>query len=159
MRTDPGAASRDEVAAGGVVFRPHAGGGFEIVVGEQRDRQTGEATVRLPKGKLEPGETVRDAAVREVAEETGLQVRLLEPLGEGVAYRYVDRRRGVTVSKRVHFFLMEHAASEAVPADDEMERVLWCRPEEALQRLTFQTERDIVRLARERLEERTREGA
>ena len=152
MSGDVDAPGRDEVAAGGVVFRRDPDGGLQIVVGEQRDRQTGAGTVRLPKGKLERDEAVREAAVREVAEETGLRVHLLEPLGDPVAYRYLDRRRGVTVSKRVHFFLMEHAGGEPAPADGEMLRVMWCRPDEALRRLTFETERAVVRLARRRLE-------
>ncbi len=140
-----------EESAGGVVFR--RGAALEVVVAEQIDRQTGERTLRLPKGKLEAGETLEAAALREVAEETGLQARILEALDE-VRYRYVHRRRRLSIAKRVHFFLMEHQAGEPAPADREMERVFWCPIEEAAARLTFAAEGEVVRLAARRLRER-----
>jgi bis(5'-nucleosidyl)-tetraphosphatase len=139
------------VSAGGVVFR--RGRELEVIVAEQIDRQTGERTLRLPKGKLEPGETLEAAALREVAEEAGVEARVVELLDE-VRYRYVHRRRRVTVAKRVHFFLMEHEAGVPAPADREMERVFWCPIEEAVARLTHAPEADVVRQAARRLRAR-----
>jgi len=137
-----------EESAGGVVFRRASA--LEVIVAEQIDRQTGERTLRLPKGKVEAGETLEAAARREVAEEAGVQARILEPLDE-IRYRYVHRRRRVTVAKRVHFFLMEHEAGTPAPADREMERVFWCPIEEAASRLTHGAEAEVVRRAARRL--------
>ena len=56
------------------------------------------------------------------------------------------------ISKQVQFFLMEHVGGDPRPADGEMERVRWCPIGEALRRLSFETERRVVRLAAERLD-------
>ncbi len=140
-----------EVSAGGVVFRREPK--LEVIVAEQIDRQTGERTLRLPKGKLEAGESLEAAALREVAEEAGVRARVVEPLDE-IHYRYAQHRRGVSVSKRVHFFLMEHEAGVPAPADREMERVFWCPIDEAVSRLTHGAEADVVRRAARRLRAR-----
>jgi 8-oxo-dGTP pyrophosphatase MutT (NUDIX family) len=123
---------------------------LEVIVAEQNDRQTGEPTLRLPKGKLEAGESAAAAALREVAEETGVRARIVEPLDE-VRYRYPDRRRGGRVEKRVRFFLMQHVAGRPAAADGEMERVFWCPIDDAVARLTYGTEAAVVREAARRL--------
>jgi 8-oxo-dGTP pyrophosphatase MutT (NUDIX family) len=133
-------ADRSETSAGGVVYR-RIGESVEVALGEQRDRLTGEWKTRLPKGGVEPGETPEQAALREVEEETGFVARLTAPLGS-VAYSY--REGGETVAKRVSFFLMELASGEAGPGDGELERVYWCPIAEAAERLSFDTERDVV---------------
>jgi 8-oxo-dGTP pyrophosphatase MutT (NUDIX family) len=141
---------RREISAGGVVFR-HYRGRLEVSVGEQRDRLTGDGRTRLPKGGVEAGETPEQAAVREVEEETGLVAKPVAPL-ETVDYTYLEA--GVQVSKQVHFFLMELVHEEPRPRDGELERVYWCPIDEAAVHLSFETERRVLRRARERLEER-----
>lgn len=120
--------------------------GLEVVVGSQRDRLTGAATTRLPKGKLEPGETREAAALREVCEETGLRARLLGPLSSP-AYAYLEK--GDRVEKQVHFFLMEAVDGDFAAADGELHELRWCPLDEALERLTYDTERQVLRQARE----------
>lgn len=132
------------------MFR-HRGGRLEVSVGEQRDRLTGDGRTRLPKGGVEAGETPEEAAVREVEEETGLVATPVAPL-ETVDYTYLEA--GVQVSKQVHFFLMELEHEEPRPRDAELERVYWCPIDEAAERLSFETERRVLRRARERLQER-----
>jgi 8-oxo-dGTP pyrophosphatase MutT (NUDIX family) len=138
-------------AAGGVVFRRGPTGPIEIVIAEQRDWRTGERTVRLPKGHVDPGETPEQTALREVREEAGVEARIVTSLGE-VSYVFFHPKRGQEVDKRVHFFLMEHRSGEPAAADGEMERVFWCEIAEAGARLRFETERDVVARAREALE-------
>ena len=55
------------------------------MVGEQTDRLTGARTHRLPKGKIDRRETLEQAALREVLEETGLSARIVSPLGSVVS--------------------------------------------------------------------------
>jgi 8-oxo-dGTP pyrophosphatase MutT (NUDIX family) len=141
-------AHRSETAAGGVVFR-RSGSRIEVALGEQRDRLTGAATVRLPKGKLDRGESPEQAALREVREETGLAARVVAPLGD-VSYVYRDGRG--EVAKQVRFFLLELVAAGAGEPDGEFGRVVWCPLEDAEARLTFEPERQMVGLARAALE-------
>ena len=80
-------------------------GGLEVALAERTDRDTGERSVCLPKGLLDPAESPEEAALREVAEETGLRARILERLPE-VRYRYISPLDGALVAKRVQFFAM-----------------------------------------------------
>jgi 8-oxo-dGTP pyrophosphatase MutT (NUDIX family) len=132
---------RREYSAGGVVLR-RVERGLEVVLAERTDRNTSERSVCLPKGLVDPGESPEEAALREVAEETGLRARILEPLPE-VRYQYksVD---GALVAKRVQFFAMAWEAGEPHPADGEMDRVSWCPLEEAPARLRYEGERRAV---------------
>jgi 8-oxo-dGTP pyrophosphatase MutT (NUDIX family) len=131
-----------------VVFR-RVRDSVEVALGDQRDRLTGAHTTRLPKGKVDPGETLEQAALREVAEETGLAARIVGPLGS-VAYHYPQGN--AQVAKRVHFFLMEVTEGAAGPRDGELERVYWCPIARAAERLSFETERGMVECARRELE-------
>jgi 8-oxo-dGTP pyrophosphatase MutT (NUDIX family) len=122
----------------------------QVIVAEQRDRVHGQLTLRLPKGKLEPGESSEEAALREVKEETGIVGRIAGPLDE-VAYVYRERRGG-PVAKHVRFYLIEYQSGEPRPLDGEMERVFWCSPTGACRLLSFPTEQRVMERARARLE-------
>jgi ADP-ribose pyrophosphatase len=67
-----------EFSAGGVVFRD----GRCIVIVPTRRAKGGERVLALPKGHPEEGETGADAALREIREETGVEARLIEKLGD-----------------------------------------------------------------------------
>ena len=118
-------------------------GGLEVALAERTDRDTGERSVCLPKGLLDPGESPEEAALREVAEETGLRARILERLPE-VRYRYISPLDGALVAKRVQFFAMAWEAGKPQPADGEMDQVFWCPLESASTRLRYQGERRTV---------------
>jgi 8-oxo-dGTP pyrophosphatase MutT (NUDIX family) len=139
---------RREVSAGGVVYR-RVEGGIEIAIAEQRDRITHRTTTRLPKGKIDPGESAADAAVREVAEEIGLRARVIAALGS-VEYDYAEDSD--RVSKEVHYFLMEWVPGESLELDGEMDRTYWCAVDEAEKKLTFETEQRAIAWARAQLE-------
>jgi 8-oxo-dGTP pyrophosphatase MutT (NUDIX family) len=136
-----------EIAAGGVLYR-RGPTGVEVVVGEQTDRLTGARTHRLPKGKIGERETLEEAALREVREETGFSARIVSPLGH-VEYTY--RERGASVEKGVHFFLMELEPGAAATPDGELEKIAWLPLEEACRILTFEPERRIVERATQEL--------
>lgn len=121
---------------------------LEVALGEQRDRLTGARTTRLPKGKIDPGETPEEAALREVREETGLAARVVGSLGS-VAYAY--REGGEQIDKRVDFFLMELEVEAAGETDGELERIRWESLARARARLSFETEREVLRRAEARL--------
>jgi 8-oxo-dGTP pyrophosphatase MutT (NUDIX family) len=133
---------RREYSAGGVVLR-RVKRGLEVALAERTDRNTTERSVCLPKGLVNPGESPEEAALREVAEETGLRARILEPLPE-VRYHYVSPVDGALVAKRVRFFAMAWEGGEPHPADGEMDRVSWCPLEAAPPRLRYAGERRTV---------------
>lgn len=140
----------EEVSAGGLVVRRGAGG-YEALIAEQVDRNSGRRTMRLPKGKIDPGETREQAALREVREEVGLAARIVAPLGE-VSYVFYERRAARQIAKRVHYYLMAHTAGEAHAADGEMAAVVWCSLADAEARMSFDAEREIVARGRALLE-------
>ena len=150
------AESHEAVAAGGVVYRRGASG-VEYLVGEQTDWRTGDHNVRLPKGHVDPGESLEAAAVREVEEETGRRAEVEAPLGE---HRYAfdapprKHRPGGRIEKRVVFYLMRDVGASDAGRDDEMDRVLWLDADTACERLTFEDEQAMVRRAQSHLEGR-----
>jgi 8-oxo-dGTP pyrophosphatase MutT (NUDIX family) len=146
---------RTELSAGGVVYRRVAGR-IEVAVADQRDRVTHRRTTRLPKGKLDTGESAERAALREVGEEIGLHARVVGSLGR-VAYQYAEGSE--RVDKQVEYFLMEWLRGEPVALDGEMDRAYWLALDEAERRLSFDTERRAIGWARERLAAEARESA
>ena len=94
----------------------------------------------LPKGKLEAGELSLTAAVREVAEETGVRGEPLLRLPD-VTYALPDGRH-----KRVEFWLMRATDDPVLPiADpDEVDEVAWLSPAEAAERLSYPADRDLL---------------
>ena len=118
-----------------------------MVVPVKRDAQRRRVLV-LPKGHLDPGETDEAAAVREVAEETGVDAELIDKLGD-VEYSY--ERRGRRRNKRVAFYLFEYRSGSVEDHDHEIEEARWMPLNEAVRDLTYKGEREIVRRALSRL--------
>ncbi|RPJ14155.1 MAG: NUDIX domain-containing protein [Actinobacteria bacterium] len=102
----------------------------------------------LAKGAIEPGESEEQAAVREVLEETGLEVEVESDLGD-IRYFYVWE--GVRVRKRVHFFLMRATGGDVTNHDAEMEDVRWFPLRAAIKRAAYKGEREVIERAVARL--------
>ncbi len=113
-----------------------------------RRRGRDSVTWTLPKGTPDPGESVEETALREVGEETGLQVRIIEQL-PSIEYAFVQD--GTRIHKTVHYFLMEQTGGDLSRHDHEFERVRWVRFDEAPALLSFATERELVAAAAARL--------
>jgi 8-oxo-dGTP pyrophosphatase MutT (NUDIX family) len=133
-------------SAGGIVIR-YEEGVPQLVVGSRR-REPDGVTWTLPKGTPQSGETVEETALREVAEETGLQVRITEPL-DSIEYWFVQR--GTRIHKTVHYFLMEPTGGDLASHDHEFDQVRWLALQDAPGLLTFETERALVGRAADRL--------
>jgi 8-oxo-dGTP pyrophosphatase MutT (NUDIX family) len=133
-------------SAGGIVVR-FSGGVPELVVGSRRRERDG-LTWTLPKGTPNRGETIEETALREVGEETGLDVRITEPL-DSIEYWFVQR--GTRIHKTVHYFLMEPTGGDLSRHDHEFEHVRWVAFDSASTLLTFETERELVARAHRQL--------
>src|SRR5205085_1276503 len=128
---------------GGVLYRRN-GERYEIaLVG-----RSAQGTWGLPKGTPSEGETMEQTALREVAEETGIEPRLVEPIGQ-IQYYFVARN--TRFHKTVAFFLMEEAGGDVAKHDHEYDLVQWFDLDEAVDRLSYPNEAEMVRRAREML--------
>ncbi|HET7029056.1 MAG TPA: NUDIX hydrolase [Candidatus Limnocylindrales bacterium] len=131
-------------SAGGIVVRFEDGIPSLVVGARRRDRDV--YTWTLPKGTPNPGETREQTALREVAEETGLEVRITDVL-DSIEYWFVQR--GTRIHKTVHYYLMEPVGGDLARHDHEFDDVRWIRFDEAPAVLTFETERALVARAAE----------
>jgi 8-oxo-dGTP diphosphatase len=124
------AASPEEVrAAGGVVVRD---GRIAVVHRPRYDDWS------LPKGKLDPGESWEEAALREVREETALRCRIV---GELEPVRYADRKGR---PKTVRYYRMEVVEDGAFVAGHEVDDLAWWPLERAARELTYPHDRALL---------------
>ena len=125
--------SAEVKAAGGVVWRRGASG-VEIAVAHRPHRDDWS----LPKGKLDPGESWEEAALREVEEEIGFRCKLGRELSP-TSYRDQKGREKV-----VRYWMMEPLEGEFEP-NREVDEVRWLIPSAAADLLTYPHDRDLVR--------------
>jgi 8-oxo-dGTP diphosphatase len=117
-------------AAGGVIRR--ADGAIAVVHRPRYDDWS------LPKGKLDPGETWEQAALREVWEETGLRCTL----GRELSPTFYRDRKGR--SKAVRYWLMDLSEDVAFTPNDEVDELRWLAPDEAAALLTYPRDAELA---------------
>lgn len=122
-----------EICAGGVVLK-----GNQFLAMRRRNN-----VWLMPKGHVDPGETLEETAVREVNEETGLTVELGPRLGE-TSYSHTEDGR--IHHKRVVWYKMEAIGGEARPEEGLFMEVRWFGEDE-IGFLTFEHDRALVRKA------------
>ncbi len=127
------------IAAGGVIVH----GGLVLVL-----RWPSRDEVRLPKGHVEPGETVREAALREASEESGyLDLEIVTDMGH---QRVAFDNEGRHVVRTERYFLMTLMGRPSRPrgrGEPKFDPV-WLNWDAALDALTYEAEREWVRRAR-----------
>lgn len=126
-----------ERSAGGVVFRRFPEGPHVLLI---RDPYQNWG---LPKGHIEPGEGPRDAALREVEEETGLRCAVVGDELSGIDWYF--RRDDYVVHKTCRFFLMESASGDPRPEEGEgITECRWVPWAEAVRQITYDNARGVL---------------
>ena len=123
-------------SSGGVVYRMGELGAGVVLCGRRSP-----AIWALPKGTPDAGETREETAIREVVEETGLQVEREVYIGS-IDYWFVrDRDR---CHKTVHYYLMRPTGGHESLHDHEFDEVRWFPARQALEALTYENEVRVV---------------
>lgn len=137
-------------SAGGAVFKTYKDTQKWLLV-----KPTGFDRWQLPKGIIEKGEKVSDAALREVCEEGGVKTKIIKKVGSS-SYFYV--LNDVKIFKTVTYFLMEVIKKTKEGHDQEIDKVIFKNFDEALKLLTFKDDKRIIAKAKEILESPTQES-
>ena len=127
----------DAVSAGGVVWRKSAAGGIEVVLCGRISNKTWV----LPKGTPDGDETLEETAVREVREETGLEVKPGESLG---TIDYWFTLNGIRYHKQVFHWLMEAIGGDTAQHDHEFDEVAWMPLKEAYRVVNYENQRQVL---------------
>jgi 8-oxo-dGTP pyrophosphatase MutT (NUDIX family) len=140
------ARARQEVSAGGVVFRRDGGRPLFLLI---RDSY---ANWGFPKGHLEQGEAPEHAAVREVVEETGLAA--VESRGSIETIDWYFRFRGRLIHKICHFYLMESIDDRTSPQRAEgITECQWVTYDDATRMISYANARAVLKRAQEMVSE------
>ncbi len=139
----------NETSAGGVVVDVQDGRARIAIIA--RRNRSGRVEWCLPKGHVEAGETLRQTAEREVAEETGIRGRVLITLGTVEYWFSTPQHR---IHKMVYHYLLEATGGRLTVEDDPDQEAIdaaWYPLDEVHEQLTFPNERRIAQAAWQRL--------
>ncbi len=132
----------EEVSAGGFVLANDGTGRVALIA---RTNRQGRLDWCVPKGHPENTETLEQAAIREIAEETGLEAEILAPLGD-IHYEFSTGTK--IISKTVHHFLMRQTGGFLTVEKDphhEASEAAWFSVDLMITKLAHENERRMAR--------------
>jgi 8-oxo-dGTP pyrophosphatase MutT (NUDIX family) len=137
---------RRDVSAGVIVFHRSPEGCRFLLL---RSRLTRRPLWEFPKGGVDEGETLEQAALRELREETGLaaaDVRFVDSFERAEDYRFTagDGHERTFVRKRVTYYLAEALRTEITISPEEASRFAWFTPSETRRRLRYKARRAML---------------
>lgn len=133
---------RELTSAGGVAVRDTSRGHEVALVLIEPEMRW-----QLPKGLVDAGETVQQAALREVSEEAGITCEIVAPI-QTIDYWFTSHHDAdkIRVHKHVHFFLMKYVSGDVADHDHEVAEARWFPVKEAFAALAFDSERSVLLL-------------
>jgi len=130
-------------SAGGVVFKED-GDEFKFLI----IKPTGTDRWQLPKGQIDEGESSEETAVREVAEEGGVETEIIKKLGDSKYFFVWERKK---IFKTVAFYLMKYVKDTKKGHDKEVDKAVFFPFKEAYEKLTFKDDKGFLRQAKEEI--------
>jgi 8-oxo-dGTP pyrophosphatase MutT (NUDIX family) len=131
----------DEVSAGGLVIDHSGKNGLLIGRIDHKDASGQRILWSLPKGHIEEGETPEQAALREVAEETGIESSIERALG---VIDFWFMAGGKRIHKTVHHYLFRETGGNLAPQESEVDEVGWFPLTEIVERLAYPDEKKLI---------------
>lgn len=131
----------DEVSAGGLVIDGSGTQGLLIGRRDLKDPTKERLLWSLPKGHIEIGETPEMAAIREVAEETGITSEISRPLG---VIDFWFMAGGKRIHKTVHHYLFKEVGGLLAPQLEEVDEVGWFPLEQIVSMLAYPDEKKLI---------------
>jgi len=131
----------DEVSAGGLVIDFSGTKGLLIGRFDQKDANRERLLWSLPKGHIEEGETPEEAAIREVAEETGITSEISRELG---VIDFWFMAGGKRIHKTVHHYLFKEVSGVLTPQESEVDEARWFPLEEIVNLLAYPDEKKLI---------------
>jgi len=131
----------DEVSAGGLVIDESGTKGLLIGRRDLKDASRERLLWSLPKGHIEAGETPEQAAIREVAEETGIQSEISRELG---IIDFWFMAGGKRIHKTVHHYLFREVGGVLAPQVSEVDDVGWFPLDEIISLLAYPDEKKLI---------------
>ena len=132
-------------SAGGIVFK-EVSNDFKFLI----IKPTGIDRWQLPKGLIDDGETSKETATREVAEEGGVETEIISKLG---ITKYFFVWEGKKIFKTVTFYLMRYLRDTEKGHDQEVDEAVFLSFDEAYEKLTFKDDKKFLQQAREEIEQ------
>jgi len=129
------------VSAGGLVIDQSGTKGLLIGRRDLKDATGTRMLWSLPKGHIEAGETPEMAAIREVAEETGIQSEITRELG---VIDFWFMAGGKRIHKTVHHFLFTEVGGLLAPQVSEVDDVGWFPLTEIIGMLAYPDEKKLI---------------
>jgi len=144
---------KQQVSCGGVIYR-HRESQCEVALILRLTRK-GKKVWCLPKGLMQANESPEQTAKREVREETGLEGRVTDKLGE-IQYIFYSPEERSKIQKTVHFFLMEYLQGSVEDHDAEVKEARWFPVKAAVEHLVYENERNMMKKAEQAMTRLTR---
>ncbi|MCL5411805.1 MAG: NUDIX domain-containing protein [Patescibacteria group bacterium] len=133
-----------EYSGGGIVFKKEDDRVYILLA--QHSRHHGWS---FPKGLIDKGESMKEAALREVKEEGGVEAEIVDDVGES---HYFYSQDGQKISKTVKFYLMKYLSGNIADHDWEVENAEWVPVDRVEEKLTFKTDKEIFQQVKKLLE-------
>ncbi len=125
-----------QFSAGGIVFNDQ---GKVLLTQNSSNKHWG-----FPKGLIDPGQTSKEAAIREVKEEGGVEAEIIEKVGDS---KFIYTWEGEKIFKVVTLYLMKYLSGDPANHDFEVSEAAWYTPDDALNILSFSSDKQLLKKA------------